>query len=423
MHISDFLLAEQPIGFKEYSKYVLFSRAIPSMIDGFKPGQRKIVYTAGLDPKTFNKTAAFAGKVISAANYHHGPSSLEATINGMAASWNNNVCMMEGDGAFDSRLVPEAASPRYTSCRLSSNFAEYYPILDVPILPESKDLLDPEPEYYVPTLPTVLFNGIKGISVGFATNIFPYSIKDIKKTVKKIINGKTIPTHLIPSFPGFNGTIIRDGKGVICEGVYTVKGKIIHITELPPGTTREKYLEHLENLIVKGIISSYDDLCDRNGFHFKLRTRKISNYVKTLKLSKKYTENVTVISPERNVKEYDNVIELIKDFVEFRLSFYNKRKIFLIDKYVDTLVYDENMLNFVHAVISGEIDLRNKTKIKLVAELESIGYKYVQDLLNMSLLSLTEDKILKLKDKMDKTRKLMDALLPLTPTQMYLKEI
>jgi DNA gyrase/topoisomerase IV subunit A len=424
MKISDFLLAEQDIGFKEYSKYVLFSRAIPSIIDGFKPGQRKIIYTTGLDNK-FHKTAAFAGKVISLANYHHGPTSLESTINGMAAKWNNNVNFMEGDGAFGSRLVPDAASPRYTSCKRSSNFNKYYPPEDNPILPKCHDPLDPEPKFYVPTIPTVLLNGVKGISVGFATNIFPYDVKEITSIVKKIIKHKKIPTTLIPSFPEFTGTVVReqDINSIICTGTYAVKGNTLIIDELPPGITREKYLQHLDNLYQKGKITSYDDLCDKSGFKFKVRMRGKVNILKTFKLVKKYTENITVISPLDKVKTYDNPIDVIVDFVEFRLEFYKKRKSYLINKYNVEIVDLLNMLRFVKAVVAGEIIFRNKNKDQLTLELEHDKYINVHKLLSMQILSLTDDMIQKLQQKHDETVNILEHTKNTNIDDMYLKEL
>jgi DNA topoisomerase-2 len=424
MKITDFLLAEVEIGFKEYSKYVLFSRAIPSIVDGFKPGQRKIVYTAGLDGK-FHKTAAFAGKVISLANYHHGPTSLESTINGMAAKWNNNVNFMEGDGAFGSRLVPDAASPRYTSCRLSSNFAKYYPKEDNPILPKCEDHLDPEPKFYVPTIPTVLLNGIKGISVGFATNIFPYDVKEVTSIVKKIIKHKKLPTTLVPHFPEFKGTVVRepDSNSIVCTGLYTRKGNTIHITELPPGITREKYLQHLDNLYQKSKITSYDDLCDKSGFKFKIRIKGELDILKTFKLSKKYTENITVISSLDKVKTYVNPVDVIVDFVEFRLKFYEKRKEFLINKYNVEIVDILNMLRFVKAVVNNEIIFKHKTKDQLTLELENDNYININKLLSMQILSLTDDMIQKLQQRHDETIQYLKTTKGTSIDDMYLKEI
>jgi DNA gyrase/topoisomerase IV subunit A len=422
MLITDFLLEEQDIGFKSYSKYVLYSRAIPSMIDGFKPGQRKIIYTAGIDSK-FHKTAAFAGKVISLANYHHGPSSLESTINGMAAKWNNNITFIEGDGAFGSRLVTEAASPRYTSCSLSKNFKIYFKDLDHEILPKCDDLLDPEPAYYVPVLPTVLLNGIKGISVGFATNIFPYALKDLKSTVRKIINNKPLPKNLIPSFPDFKGTIKREDKQVICNGLYSRKGNTIDVTEIPPEISREKYLNHLESLYQKNIITSYEDLCDKSGFHFKIRMRETDNILKTLKLTKKYNENITVISPEHKVLIYDNPIDLIKDFVAFRLNFYDKRKSFLINKYNNNIIDLKNRIRFINNVLDNVIIFKNKNKAVMVEELDHKKYINIDKLLSLPMISLTEDKIKDLEDQLLTYKEMIDKLQSTSLEQMYLDEI
>jgi DNA gyrase/topoisomerase IV subunit A len=423
MDISDFLLKEAPIGFKSYSKYVLYSRAIPSMVDGFKPSQRKIIYTANLDPNKLIKTAAFAGKVVANANYHHGAVSLEAAINGMAADWNNNMPFMFGDGAFGSRLVPEAASPRYTSCQLSQNFFKYFPEIDNDILPKCEDALDPEPRYYIPTLPTVLFNGIKGISVGFATTIFPYDVGNIRSIVKKIIKGKKIPKRILPKFPEFKGEVVIEGDRVICKGIYEMSGNNITITEIPPEITREKYLIHLETLYQNRKIISYEDLCDKNGFKFKAKIRGKHNIPKLFKLEKKYSENITVISPKNTIKIYDNPIDLIVDFVEFRLGVYQERKEYLINKYKSDISFKENMLRFVENVVNNNIVFKGKIRKTMEKELAAMEYSSIGKLLNLSIFNLTQDKILELKKEIAEINEELSKIIEVSPENMYLGEI
>jgi len=78
--------------------YTVESRAIPNMIDGLKPVQRFYLYSSLLNSKRdFKKVSAVAG-IISDYGYQHGEQSAEGAGQLMAATWNNNVCLVEGRG-------------------------------------------------------------------------------------------------------------------------------------------------------------------------------------------------------------------------------------------------------------------------------------------------------------------------------------
>ena len=102
---------------------VLFSnydnvRSIPSMIDGFKPGQRKVIYTClKRNDKREVKVAQLAGSVAELSGYHHGEMSLMATIINLAQNFvgSNNINLLQPNGQFGTRLQggKDSASPRY----------------------------------------------------------------------------------------------------------------------------------------------------------------------------------------------------------------------------------------------------------------------------------------------------------------------
>ena len=83
-----------------YAKYVVESRAIPSVIDGFKPTQRKVAHAANKVWKTGNekplKVFQLAGTVAATTFYHHGNASLESTIIGMAQDFKNSMPIFKG---------------------------------------------------------------------------------------------------------------------------------------------------------------------------------------------------------------------------------------------------------------------------------------------------------------------------------------
>jgi len=388
--------------FKSYSEYVLYNRAIPSMMDGLKSGQRKIIFTANKVAKhKLSKTASLAGAVISHANFHHGPASLEDAINGLVATHNNNISLLEGEGSFGSRLVPQAAAARYTFTGMSPNFDKWF--TDIDVAPSQLDPEDPEPLYYLPLIPWVLVNGVQGISVGFATKILPYNPKDLLKLVKDKLAGKDISKRkLLPHFPDFKGTVTRIGSEITVTGKYEVISSTkVRITEVPPVFTREKYIEHLEKLSSRGKITSYEDQCDEHGFQFEVRMRKDPNVIPTFALKKVVHENITVIGADGKLKIYNNPINLIEDFVETRLRFVEDRLKFNIDRDESALDIVNEKIRFITEVIDGKIVFKGKNKTEMVNILDKMCYNNIDALLKLNMYSLTADNIEILNNRKD----------------------
>merc|ERR1712012_109236 len=108
---------------------VLFSnsdneRSIPSMVDGFKPGQRKVMFTCfKRNDKREVKVAQLAGSVGEMSAYHHGEASLMGTIINLAQDFvgSNNVNLLMPNGQFGTRLKggKDHASPRYIFTQMS----------------------------------------------------------------------------------------------------------------------------------------------------------------------------------------------------------------------------------------------------------------------------------------------------------------
>ena len=120
--ISQFLSEE----YKEFSMYVIEGRAIPSVIDGFKSSQRKIIHISNHLWKNGNektkKVFQLSGLVADQAYYHHGNSSLENAIVTMAQKFKNNAPLLEEDGQFGSLRSTQAGASRYIGTKLSENF-------------------------------------------------------------------------------------------------------------------------------------------------------------------------------------------------------------------------------------------------------------------------------------------------------------
>ena len=149
---------------------ILFSmadnaRSIPSAVDGFKPGQRKIIFSCfKRNLKSEIKVAQLAGYVSEHSAYHHGEQSLCTTIVGMAQNYvaSNNLPLLEPLGQFGTRLHggKDAASPRYIFTNLSPLARAVFHPSDDPLLTYlNDDGQDIEPEWYLPVVPMV-FNSV-----------------------------------------------------------------------------------------------------------------------------------------------------------------------------------------------------------------------------------------------------------------------
>ena len=160
--------------YKKFALYTIENRAIPSVIDGFKPTGRKVAFIANEIWKTGNekpqKVFQLAGQVAAKAFYHHGDASLSAAIITMAQDFKNSMSIFEQDGQFGTLRSPEPGAPRYIGVKFNKNFRLLYKDFDL-IENQYEEGEKIEPKFFLPIIPTVLLNGSSGIAVGFATNI------------------------------------------------------------------------------------------------------------------------------------------------------------------------------------------------------------------------------------------------------------
>lgn len=358
-----------------YAMYTLESRAIPSVIDGMKPVLRKLLY-AMINEYGGKKTKLADLGSISKYNYHHGEASAQAAAVGMAADWSNNAPIFTGYGNFGSRLIQEAAAPRYIYAALSENYKKYFS--DEEVCPKSNDPENPEPAHYLPIIPWILVNGIQGISVGFKTDILPRSTKDIVKSVKAYLKSpqtfldanKPIP----PTFPRFSGNVIQ-----ISQNQWKTQGQIAYIgknyfeiTELPVGYDRESYVNVLNDLVDKDLIKDYDDNCSKSGFGFKVKVSLAQKDViekdplKYFKLEKTHTEILTTMGIDGKLKIFDSVAQLIGYFCDYRLLKFEHKITYDINKLSEEMVRKTHKKQFLQAVVSGKINLAKSTKENLL---------------------------------------------------------
>ena len=161
--------------YRSYSKYVLEYRALPSVEDGLKPVQRRIIYTACQQPKKLMKTAKLAGLVM--ALHPHGDSSIVGSINDMAHPL-NAFPLFNTKGNFGG-VGFGASAARYTECYLSEaarlNFCQFVDYADY----EVGEIGEMEPSSLPTLIPYCLVRGSEGIAIGLSTKVMPLNLLDL----------------------------------------------------------------------------------------------------------------------------------------------------------------------------------------------------------------------------------------------------
>ena len=192
-------------------------RSIPSVMDGFKPGQRKVIFCCfKRNLRQELKVVQLGGYVAEHSAYHHGEQSLAETIIGMAQNFpgSNNINLLMPKGQFGSRLAggKDHASARYIFTHLNKVTRYLFPEQDDhSLLYKEDDGHIVEPEHYVPIIPMSLVNGAEGIGTGWSTNVPNYNPRDLIHQMRRRIGGQEFQM-IHPWYKGWYGEIVEKYK-------------------------------------------------------------------------------------------------------------------------------------------------------------------------------------------------------------------
>lgn len=419
---------------KDYAMYTIESRAIPNLIDGLKPVQRFYLYSSIKNSKNdFKKVSAVSG-VVSGYGYNHGETSAAAAGQLMAAEWANNICLIKGRGSFGTRLVNDAAAARYTYTKLHENFEKY--IKDIDLAPVHDDPEHEPPAFYIPVIPLVLVNGIRGIGTGFATTILPRNPEKLAEACKEYVETGDIKDHIKLKFPDFVGDVEYDPETnrYSCKGTFERKGKtVLLITEVPYGFDRESYIKVLDGLEEKGDIVSYDDLCDVDGFRFEVKLKQNSSaawddekIISMFKLEKSYSENITVIDQNGKLREYTDARQLVKDFCDYRNGILQKRIDLRIEEYTELNRWLKVKMQFIQEVLALNIVFKGNKKER-VCELIQIHTEATEEdcerLLRLNIMTLTQEMVSQLESEIKENTKTLKFWKTTTSKNQFLSDL
>ncbi len=404
---------------------VLFSiadniRSIPSLVDGFKPSQRKIVF-ACIKRNLYSeiKVSQLAGYVSEVSSYHHGEASLQDTIINLAQTFtgSNNMNLLEPLGQFGTRLLggKDSSSPRYIFTHLSKNFKELFNNDDLDLL----DYLDDdgqqiEPKFYVPTLPIILINGACGIGTGFSTDIPCFNPDDIKDRLLRLVEDEDSDiAELTPWYKGFRGSIkkVEENKWT-SHGNYTIKANVITITELPIGSWTEDYKTFLDKLETENIIYGYKNMSTETtvNFEIKMPLETVYEWKDNCEIEKKLklmshisAKNMYVFNEKNEIVKMESPEEIIYHFWRIRNEYYIKRQANLVNKLSYELNVITSKINFVNDVIEEHIKVFRQKLEYINKQLEDKKYIKVENtyayLTDMKIHTFSEDTLDKLTKK------------------------
>jgi DNA topoisomerase-2 len=432
-------------------------RSIPSLCDGLKPSQRKILYyMLSKNKKDLIKVAQLAGYVSAETSYHHGEASLQGAIINMAQDFvgSNNINLLVPDGNFGSRLQcgKDAASPRYIYTKLSETADIIFNPNDTPLLEFlNDDGMQIEPEWYLPILPMILVNGCEGIGTGYSTFIPSFN----NHLIKMIDDEKYNPSILNPYFKGFNGQVQEIDKGsYVTKGKWErLSDKQIKITEIPVGTGVTNYKEFLESLIesntnnkkqpgdkskpkkkrfeLKDVQNHTKDENDDILFIVEFKNKsdlddliKNGTIEKELKLIKSFsTNNMYLFNEKCILTKYNTPIDILLEFFDIRIEYYTKRREYLIEKLQKELLFLQSKARFITEYIDGKLDINKRSKEYIIQLLQTNNYPQDDNsydyLLRLPIYSMTLEKINDLNTQCEKKTSELNFIKNNTPEQLW----
>lgn len=457
------------ISFSEFVNLELISfseednvRSIPSVIDGMKPSQRKVLYGAKrrrLDRDEV-KVAQLSGYVSDVSAYHHGEASLNQTIVGMAQDFvgSNNINLLDPRGQFGTRLEngKDSASPRYIFTALSPVTPHIFMEADDGILEQVEDdgqLV--EPVCYLPILCVTLVNGTQGIGTGFSTDLPPFHPKDVMENQRRWLFNTDFQ-EMTPWYRGFSGSILpmegEPGKFRVLGSYQVVSPTTVVVDELPVGTSTSKYKLYLEGLVEEKALESYVNESTDVKVRFTLNWPKNSTVVQSLSESENkvlsalklesriHLKNIHLWTTPYageipRIKKYSGPLEVLEDYCKIRMVGYVRRKELMLN----ILRFKRDLLfykaRFLQKKIDGEIVLEKRSVDDVIKDLEAQEFPRLRTsyespdpptysyITSMPLFSLTETRMSELLAELKSREEELKVLEATTEKEMWLKDL
>ena len=239
--------------FLDYSSYVILQRAVPHIVDGLKPVQRRVLHAMyKMDDGSYTKVANIVGQAM---QYHpHG----DQSILGALVQLGQKGLLIDCQGNWGNILTGDSnAAPRYIEARLSKFAKEVVFDPKITHWMTSYDGRNQEPTELPVRFPLLLAQGTEGIAVGMASKILPHNFNELLDASVAILEGKDFTIY--PDFPTGGSADCSNYKDGARGGSVKVRAKIdkidkntLAITEIPYGKTSEAIQDSIPRATDKG---------------------------------------------------------------------------------------------------------------------------------------------------------------------------
>lgn len=239
----------------EYASYVILERAVPNIVDGLKPVQRRILHSMRtIDDGHFNKAANLVGNTM---QYHpHGDQSIGDAL----VQLGQKGLLIDTQGNWGNIITgDEAAAARYIEARLSEFAIETAFSPKITEWVPSYDGRKEEPVVLPMKFPLLLAQGVEGIAVGLSSKILPHNFNEILDAAIDYLHDR--PFRLLPDFQ--TGGLLdvskyndgaRGGSVKVRAKIEKIDNKTLAITELPYGKTTTTLIPSILSAVEKGKI-------------------------------------------------------------------------------------------------------------------------------------------------------------------------
>ncbi len=440
--ITNFLNTE----YLNYAFSVLEERAIPSVIDGFKPGARKIMHAslAGTtkDGKLY-KLLALSGDAMRVSLYAHGDQSLNSTIVGMCKYFNDNLNPLESDSQVGSLRDPDSAgAPRYLYVKHSKYmdliYKTDYDLLDY-IFEEGQYV---EPMTYLPIIPTVLCKNNIGVAVGYSMHNQSYNPLDIINACKDILNSRAdkkdkIKTQIRPYIRGIKQSNWRFEDGAwfnYGEWKLNQSKDLMIVTDLPADISYEDFEKLLNKFEDEDYIKSWKNKSVDGGVNYEItfpkkqlaiemkRDRSGKRIANKFKLIKQLPDDLLWLLDENHkLKNFQSKLDVIEYFVNYRLTIYTERKKKLVKILEERIKKNDELVKFIELVCKGKLKIRNRSKKDIKTDMD--GYKLPMDLISTPMSKVTIEERDELLRQNIEMKKELDYIKNTTEKQMYINDL
>jgi DNA topoisomerase II len=429
---------------KDYARYVIETRAMPSIMDGLRVGARKIIWATingDLGKTSKVKMPSLIGDTMKN-QYQHGDASLVNTIFQLGSKHIFKYHPLNVIGQIGTLRVPKSdTAARYLNVKKNDSIMLFkYDLELIKLLVDDGVVV--EPKFFLPIIPIQLMYRTNSPGYGFSYRCFSYEFDSIiDNCIMSITKGSCYndidEIQLIPTVEGIKkeNMIYNANKNVwynVGEYQLNFDNDTVVITDLPYNITSEFYEEHLHNLVEKGYILKFINLSMDGKLKYiiqfahgrlKLFNNEPWKLFGNLKLYSKIIKDTlnSIDIDSKTILFFETTYQLIDCFVRKRLIFYNDRKVKTIQYLKEKITTIDNKIKFINLVVNDKLIINKRPIIDIKKDLDIYLLPY--DVLKINIDKLTQDEIIKMNNEKSDLLNQLDYIEKTSIQEMYVRDL